>query len=65
MVRHYNESLKILKALNDIGSSAPIDFGALAFIKNTMQELKIKEDFKNLIPPQPAFANIGKPKERP
>ena len=51
MVRHYNESLKILKALNDIGSSAPIDFGALAFIKNTMQELKIKEDFKNLIPP--------------
>jgi len=32
LIRHYNESYKILKTLNDIGSSAPIDFGVL-FLK--------------------------------
>lgn len=31
LIRHYKESKKIFKTLNDIGSSAPIDFGVFLF----------------------------------
>jgi len=45
LIRHYNESYKILKTLNDIGSSAPIDFGVL-FLKKYVMNFALYENQK-------------------
>ena len=49
-VRLHNRTIKDILALHDIGSEVPIDCGA-QFFKKYVMELKIKEEFKKLIPP--------------